>query len=320
MAAYHCEPGHGELGHRVPVSLLAEQVSGSAGPCDQPDRVVFSDLNLDQVVAAAARDRDGQELITSLLSQRVRDPGTLRYRHEVFRDLEDPVLFRAARQFTAQLRQVRAHLAQLSKMRSGYQRQGWFLDAAAIYCDAVRAVAADLEAAAIRSRGLAALRDYVSGYLASAEFGGLAADTANRKRDLAQITYQVRIKGPRVEVSRYGGEPDYSAEIEKTFERFRQGAAEDYRVQYRTWPGMNHVGEQILQLVARLFSDEFSALAGYCDQHARFLDPVVDQIDREPPVLPGLPRLHRPAARGGTQLLLSGPDRHLEGHLRLRHL
>ena len=64
-----------------------------------------------------------------------------------------------------------------------------------------------------------AFRDYLAAYAASAGFAGLASDTARLKGDLAQIMYQVRIKGPRVEVSRYDGEPDYRApEIQKTFD------------------------------------------------------------------------------------------------------
>jgi DNA mismatch repair protein MutS len=102
-----------------------------------------------------------------------------------------------------------------------------------------------------------------------------------RRTDLAQVVYLVRVKGPRVEVSRYDGEPDYSAEIEATFERFRQGAVKDYRVSYRSWPSMNHVGERILDLVARLFGEEFGALADYCDRHASFLDPTIARFDRE---------------------------------------
>jgi len=84
-----------------------------------------------------------------------------------------------------------------------------------------------------------------------------------------------------VEVSRYDGEADYSAEIARTFERFQQGAVKDYRVKYRGWPGMNYVGAQILDLVARLFGDEFSALGDYCRRHAGFLDPTVRQFERE---------------------------------------
>jgi hypothetical protein len=248
---------------------------------DQPDPVVVSDLNLDQIVAAVAGDREERELIASLLHQRVKQADTVRYRHEVFQALEDRGLFETAVQFSGQMRQVRGHLGQLASMHSSRQREGWLLDAAAIYCDAIRSLAAGLDGRVLTSRGLRSFRAYLASYAASAGFAQLAADTADCKNDLAQITYQVRIKGPRVEVSRYDGEPDYSAEIAAIFKRFQQGAVKDYRVEYRTWPGMNHVGAQILVLVARLFGEQFDALARYCRRHAQFVDPVIGQFDRE---------------------------------------
>ena len=266
---------------RLFTSLLSEQADAELPGQDMAGRAFVSDLNLDQIVASVAGERDERELITRLLYRRVGDIHTLRYRHEVFQDLEDPDLSGAAGRFTERMRQVRAHLEQLTKMQSSQQRQGWFLDAAAIYCDAVRSLAAELTAGPVASRGLRAFRDYLTSHVASDRFTRLAADTADRKRDLGRIVYEIRIKGARVEVSRYDGEADYSAEIEQTFARFQQGAVKDYRVQYRTWPGMDHVGAQIAELVARLFRDEFTALAGYCQRHAGFVDPVIDRFDRE---------------------------------------
>jgi DNA mismatch repair protein MutS len=262
-------------------SLLFPVPPPSGQAAEQSSRAHVGDLNLDQVVEAVAGRREQRELIIGLLYQQVQDIGTVEYRHEVFRDLEDPGLLRAAAAFAGQMREVRTHLDQLPKMRSRHQREGWFLDAAAIYCDAVRALVTELSTSPAASRGMRAFRDYLAGYTDSAAFGGLASETADRQRDLARITYQVRIRGPRVEVSRYDGEPDYSAEIEQTFERFQQGAVRDYRVQYRVWPGMTHVAAQIAELVARLFSEQFSALADYCQQHAGFVDPVISQFDRE---------------------------------------
>jgi DNA mismatch repair protein MutS len=262
-------------------SLLSEQARADLPGQDMAGRAFVSDLNLDQIVASVAGDRDERELIAGLLYRQVRDMSTLHYRHDVFRDLEDPGLSGATARFTDRIRQVRAHLEHLAKMQSSQQRQGWFLDAAAIYCDAVRSLAAELTEGTVASRGLQAFRDYLTGYVASAGFTRLAADTADRQRDLAGIVYEVRIKGPRVEVSRYDGETDYSAEITQTFARFQQGAVKDYLVQYRTWPGMDHVGAQVAELVARLFGDEFTALAEYCQQHAGFVDPLVDRFDRE---------------------------------------
>ncbi len=262
-------------------SLLSPGPPGPPPDGAPPDQPFVRDLNLDQIVDAVAAHQDERELIAGLLYQQVRDVPVLEYRHEVFRDLEDPDLLEAAHQFAGQMGKVRSHLHQLRKMDSRQQQQGWFLDAAAIYCDAVRSLAGAMAARPVESRALLAFRDYLGGYLASAEFARLAADIASRKAELGRITYQVRIKGPRVEVSKYDGDPDYSAEITSTFERFRQGAVRDYRVQYRTWPGMNHVGAQVLELVARLFPGEFAALAEFCRVHEAFEDQVITQFHRE---------------------------------------
>ncbi len=262
-------------------SLLSAETDGRLLMPERADEAVVADLNLDRIVNAVAGGREERDLIVQLLCQQAGNVSTVAYRHEVFRDLEDPGLFLAAGQFAEQMRQVRVHLGQLPKMYSRHQREGWFLDAAAIYCDAIRSLAAKLEAGAIASRGLLAFRDYLASYAVSDGFTRLASDTAARRADLAQVTYQVRIKGLRVEVSRHDGEPDYSAEIAEAFERFRQGAVKDYRLQYRSWPGMTHVGAQIAELVSRLFPDEFSALAEFCRQHGGFPDPVISQFDRE---------------------------------------
>jgi DNA mismatch repair protein MutS len=115
-------------------SLLWEKPAGIADSAEA-DGLTVSDLRLDQVVDAAARDSEEPELVARLLRQQVSDIGTLRYRHEIFDDLEDSLLFEALKAFTGRIREVRGHLEQLTKMRSPQQRQGWFLDAAAIYRD-----------------------------------------------------------------------------------------------------------------------------------------------------------------------------------------
>ncbi|MDQ2873645.1 MAG: DNA mismatch repair protein MutS [Actinomycetota bacterium] len=262
-------------------SSLLEETAGQAGGQDRRDCSFASDLNLDQIVGAITRDREEHGLLTALFYQQVRHAATLSYRHEVFRDLQDPGLFERATHFSERMRQARIQLDQLTKMACQYQQEGWFLDAAAIYCDAVRSLADDLASRQLTSRGLLAFRDYLAAYIASGPFTGLASDTRERKDDLAKITYLVRIKGGRVDVSRYDGEADYTDEVERTFDRFKQGAVKDYRIKYRAWPGMNHVGAQILDLVARLFSDEFSALDDYWRRHAGFLDATIRQFERE---------------------------------------
>jgi hypothetical protein len=259
--------------------LFAGAATEIAG--EQVDHSFAHDLNLDQIVATLAGTGEERELITEILYRQLDDVDTVQYRQEVFRDLEDQSLFAQMRQFADAMYQVRNHLGQLTKMQSQYQREGWFLDAASIYCEAVHSLGEVLRAAHVGSRALRAFRGFLTTYLASAEFGSLVADSNSRKHALGQIRYCTRIRGGRVDVSRYEGQADYSAEVLETFERFKQGGVKDYRVNYRTWPGMNHVGAQILQLVARLFPEEFTALDDYCREHAEFFDETIRRFERE---------------------------------------
>lgn len=263
-------------------SLLSEDAPGPQGTGEQDADYSFArDLNLDQIVAAVAGDREERDLVTRVLYTRLREADAVRYRQEVFRDLEEPALLDEVQRFTDRIGEVRAHLRQLDQIRYRYQQEGWLLDAAAIYCYAVQSLAGYLASAQISSRALLAFRRYLASYAASAGFTALASDTRDRKEALGQIRYCTRIKGGRVEVSRYQDEADYSAAVLTTFERFKQGEVKDYRIRYRTWPGMNHVAAQIVELVARLFPEEFTALDEYCGRHAGFLDEGIRRADAE---------------------------------------
>jgi DNA mismatch repair protein MutS len=274
-------PSPSEGGGHFPSLLFAEAPSADGASEQEADRSYASDLNLDQIVTAIAGDREERDLITKILFGQLHDADAVRCRQEVFRDLDSPALFDDVQRFAGLMREVRAHLRQLPKMQDRYHQEGWLLDAAAIYCDAVQSLAGQLASAPISSRALLAFRECLASYVASTAFTALVSDTRSRKDALGEIRYCTRIHGSRVEVSRYEAEADYSATVLETFERFKQGAANDYRIQYKTWPGMNRVAAQILDRVARLFPEEFSALDEYCRQHAAFLDEGIRRVDRE---------------------------------------
>ena len=179
------------------------------------------------------------------------------------------------------MRRMRKHLEQAQKLHYKLQKQAWFLDAAEIYCQAVRALAAALAAGEVTSRGFDGFRRYVAGYAGSEHFTSLAAQTQALKEALGRVRYAVRIHGARVTVSRYEGEPDYGAEVEEAFTKFRQGAVKSYLVDLPEYADMDHVEAQVLGLVARLYPDEFGTLDGYCARHRDYLDPVIGRFDRE---------------------------------------
>jgi DNA mismatch repair protein MutS len=264
-----------------PISLLFADGHESGTTTERRDCSYASDLNLDQIVAAIARVQEEKDFIANLVYGHVDDIDTVHYRHEVFRDLEETALLERILEFADVVRTVRIHLNQAREMRYHYQREGWFLDAVAGYCDAVRSLAGALAASNVGSRALRAFRAFLKEYVASAAFLALAAETIACKDALAKVRYCTRIRGARVDVTRYEGQADYSAEVLETFDRFKQGAVKDYRINYRLAPGMNHVAAQIVELVARLFPEEFEALDEYCRVHAGFFDETVRRFERE---------------------------------------
>jgi len=247
---------------------------------DRPEPSSFADLNLDQVFAGVAAGREQYEL-APFFRMPLRDADAVEYRHEVLRDLEDRDVFDAVTKFAERMRSVQDDLEQARKLRYRYQKECWFLGAARGYCAAVSALAGALEEAQLASRALAAFRDYLSRYAISAAFTGLASEAADVASALDDVAYGVNIKGPRVTVARYEGEPDFSADVVATFAKFARGAVKDYRGKFTNWPEMNHVEEWIADRVARLFTAEFAALDAFCARHAGFQDENIVSFDRE---------------------------------------
>ncbi len=240
----------------------------------------FTDLNLDQVLDAMTLGR-GEYDLRPFFRLPLHDARAVGYRHDITRDLEKAAVSEAVRVFAERMRQMRDHLAQAGKLRHEYQKKHWFLDAVDVYCQAVSSLTKVLTRLDLASAGFRAFREYLIGYTGSAAFASLASGTRDAYEALATVTYSVLVKGKRVQVVRYGGEPDYSAEVQKTFARFRESASKDYRVSYRDWPDMNHVEAQVLGLVARLHPEEFRTLDDYCARNQDYLDATIGTFDRE---------------------------------------
>jgi hypothetical protein len=257
-----------------------------AGPCPREQReapmqpACFVDLRLDQVVAEVTAGREEHRLAPLIWRGPV-DAASVAYRQEVFEDLRRREVAEPVRSFAKAMRQMRDQLAIERKLHYKYQKQRWFLDAVGGYCSAVADLARDLRAAGPESRGLRGLLCHLDGYVSSAAYLALAEDVARVREALGAIEYLLHIKGNRVRVREHGSEADYSAEVLATFQKFAQGAAKDYRVGFPSYAEMNHVEAQVLDLVARLFPEPFSALDELCARHGDYLDEVVADFDHE---------------------------------------
>jgi DNA mismatch repair protein MutS len=261
-----------------PHSILFDRRPESAVVPEEPS--FFADLNLDQVLASMTASREEYDL-KPFFYVPLPDVAAVRYRHEVLRDLQKAAVLEPIESFAQGMRAMRELLGQAERLHYPYQSEALFLDAAAMYCDVVSSLAEELTPLDLTSRGLQAFRKHLVDYTASDGFTSLAARTRALVDELAAVQYCVLINGSRVTVTKYEGEADYSVDVEKTFEKFKQGAVKDYRVELRNWLAMNHIEAQILGLVAKLFPEQFLALDEHCARHRGFLNETIGAFDRE---------------------------------------
>ena len=259
-------------------SILGHDAIVPADDTTEPD--CFHDLNLDQAIAAIVSGR-GEYNLVPFFRTPLDDPAAIRFRHDVFRDLQRGELRQQLEAFAEEMRQTRRYLNLARVQHFKYEKERWFLDAAQVYHRAANAFADALAGSELVSDGFLGLHAYLDQYVASESFAGLATDEHRVRSGLDAIRYSLRIKDTRITVGRYEGEPDYSDEVERTFERFRQGAVESHLVRVPDPGSMDHVEAQIVQIVARLNPDEFRALDMFCSKHAGFPDGPILRFERE---------------------------------------
>lgn len=273
------------------LSAQPHQIPGLA-----PAAGVLADLQLDRIIDAVVAGREEYDL-KPFLHAPLADENAVIYRQMICRDLERGTLLEDVEAFAGRMREVRILLTNAGRIHYRLQGQELVLAAVERYLSGLAALSEAL--ADVRSRGLRAFRDYLGRYLASEPVRGLLTEAHHLRARLSAIAYSVRISGGHVTVGKAGGEPDYTSEVEATFARFRQGAVKDYRVPFRGSVEMNHVEAMILDRVAGIFPDIFAELAGFCERHAGFQDPLISLFDREVQFYVGYLRHIGPLRRSG---------------------
>jgi DNA mismatch repair protein MutS len=263
-----------------PVSVLFDALADETLVASAVQPEYFVDLNLDQIVDAVTAGKEEYDL-KPYFNSSLRDASAVRYRHAVMQDLEQAGVLSCVRDFAARMRKVRACVHTADELFYVWQKRRWLLDAVHLYGDAVRELAAKLEVVSLSSLGLQRFRDYLQRYILSDAFASLVRHESDIRRALGEVRYNIHIHGDSVVVTRYDGESDYSAEVLRTFEKFKQRDVGEHHGDVKDYPSMNHVEARILDCVVQLNPALFQTLAAFCDEHAGFVDSTVGRFDRE---------------------------------------
>jgi DNA mismatch repair protein MutS len=259
-------------------SILFERPEDRSEPVEPP--AFFVNLNCDQIVDAITASREEYNLKPFFHACLAR-VDAIKYRHEIMQDLENAGMLDRIKSFAQKMREMRKHLVQFEKSYYKEQKQAWFLHAVEIYCDTIQSLTAGLRDAALKSRGFLGFRDYLISYIASPRFKSLLSETRTLGSDLSSVKYCVLINGDSFTISKYESEIDYSTDVEETFEKFKQGNVNDYRVKFSESDDMNHIEAKILEFVAKLHPGLFMALDHFGANNSTFQDGTIAAFDRE---------------------------------------
>lgn len=240
----------------------------------------LSDLNLDHVIDAITAGKDEYN-IKPFFYNISNNVDTIKYRHSIFKDLENISILNITHVFSNKMRVIRQHLSLLTNLHYKYNREGWFLETIGMYCESIFVLYQDLSKTDINSIGFTLFLNYLSEYINSEHFTLLYSETKYIQNDLSSIQYCILINDNSISVQKYNEEIDFTATIETTFKKFKQGNVKDYRINFPMSLNMNHVEAEILNMVALLYPDIFMNLDKYCETYQTFIDDTIIRFDRE---------------------------------------
>ncbi len=280
----------------------------------------FGDLQLDLIVKRAMQDARSPELEEAFYNP-VPDPETIAYRQEIFRELEeDPakrkLLLEIVERFGALQRTMEelrdkaqgggqtaaAGQTAVAPVRSSgafdmsgilaaaglgkgenWLDMGRVLDRTGDFALALADFAGQVQALDLRSQGLRRFGAYVAEYCASPRFREMESEARRLREALSALRYCLWLKNNNsaVKVLPYEEREDYAGRIEALFSRFRQGETRDFRRTLDETPVSEHLENQILQRVSRLYPKEFQALREFGEKHLGFADETVLRFARE---------------------------------------
>lgn len=266
-------------------SILFPDKSRQAGLTQMPD--YFKDVNLDQVVASVLKGQS-EYALESFFYTPLKDAGTIVYRQDIMRDMEETELQKQIKQFAKtifstdkKIKDIQNHIGNPESLQNNYLTKGRFLHYAQQYCHAIGFMIDEISTKSLKSAGLAEFQDYLKDYAVSETFVSLSSQAEALKSRLGTVEYCMLINSGSIRVRKYEGQQDHSAQILQVFDKFKQSAAKDYRHELSEEPHAEHVEAAVLNLAATWYKDIFDELDRFCMQYKNFVDEKIALFSRE---------------------------------------
>ncbi len=231
----------------------------------------YKDLNLDQIINSTISCKKEFD-IEKFFYMPLDDKDSIVYRQNVLKDLQSGEFYLKVDEFAQKMQMMQKIQKMIETLEYKEFEDGWFLQMAFVYCEALEFFMDALKSADIHSSGFSLFYDFLNAYLKSGEYKSLKSDMQKLKDKLATLTYEININGSTFKVRRYEDEADYTCEIEGIFQKFEQDDMGVQECQFDKNRGMNHVNAKILEFVSRLYPDVFSSFKNFTRRYKNFTE------------------------------------------------
>ena len=102
----------------------------------------FTDLNLDQIINHITENKKDYKL-DSIFYTSLENISEVKYRQDVFRDLQNENILRTIRIFSEKMEKMHRYLSGIDRLYR-YQKERWLMDSSEIYCEAVETFFTDI--------------------------------------------------------------------------------------------------------------------------------------------------------------------------------
>lgn len=262
-------------------SILFPILNDHAPICDNvKEPSCFKDLNLNQIIKSIT-EREHLENLLPIFHSPLQDLITISYRHEIFQDLENNMLYTILKDFSLGMSQLYQLQEQTTKFHYAYQKKRLFLDLIEQYTKTLCEFSSKLDRIQLSSTGLSSFRQYLIEYITSDAFIFLKKQAQVIQCALSNIQYCLEFDGPSIHVHRYENEPNYANTIDKVFNKFKENAVRIHLSEYSFYPEMNHVEASILNFVAQLYPDIFSELDIFYENNQHYCPKTISNFHQE---------------------------------------
>lgn len=244
------------------------------------DPVYFTDLAIDRVLDSVLKNAESYNL-RPLFRQLPKSLHVIKYRNDVLKDLSSAPLNGAAQAFCQSMAVMRRHLALADKSFNKYQAAFFSLQAMSVYCQAVAGLESAFSATPPTSDGLIEFAAAVRDYVLSKGFVDLSQETQLHQKALSEIIYTVLFDESSITVRPFSDEPDYNDVITSFFSRFQTEKKIDAEKTLEGGVWIGNIQSRILDGVAHINPEIFSALCNFTAQGQSFIDPVLTAFERE---------------------------------------